>query len=73
MQIQKITSQYRNDFSAILECEHCEATQPLDSGYSDWNYYNNVLPAITCQSCGKNRAGDTKVQNPDGQRHVPTS
>lgn len=31
MKIQKITSQHRRDFSAIMECEHCGHTE-IDNG-----------------------------------------
>lgn len=67
MFIQEITSQHRNDFRAIMECEHCEHTQKLTTGYNDGNYHNNVIPAMTCKSCGKNRVGDEpKIKNNDG-------
>lgn len=58
MKIQKITFEHRNDFYAILECEHCQATQELKTGYNDGYYHNHVLPAIKCKACGKGRFGD---------------
>ena len=67
MKIQKATDSYRNDFTAILECEHCCSVQKLSSGYNDVRYHTKVLPAITCVKCGKNRAGDSPViKNDDG-------
>jgi hypothetical protein len=66
MHIQSIVSQMGNDFTAILACEHCTSTQKLSSGYDDSYYHNNVLPAITCVACGKNRAGDLPDPNPSG-------
>ncbi len=69
MKIQKITNEHRNDFWAILECEHCNATQELRSGYHDTYYHGVVLPNISCQSCGKNSAGDFS-NNPTGGRSV---
>lgn len=59
MKIQKITFEHRNDFYAILECEHCQATQELKTGYNDGYYHNSVLPAIKCRACRKDRAGQT--------------
>ena len=53
MYILNKTSQHNNDFTAILQCEHCDSTQRLTSGYNDSNYYNKVIPAIRCNSCGK--------------------
>lgn len=57
MKIHRITSQHRNDFSAVLECEHCGDHQYLRSGYNDDNYHLNVLPRIKCDNCGKDREG----------------
>lgn len=72
MKIQKIVDSYRNDFNAILECEHCYSTQRLYSGYNDKHYHAKVLPAITCVKCGKNRAGDSPaIKNDDGFISVP--
>jgi len=59
MKIHEITWQHRNDFRAILECEHCQSQQDLIDGYSDQNYYSEVLPKIVCVSCGKNACGET--------------
>ena len=53
MKIKKITSQYRRDFKAILECEHCGKTQDLKYGYDDDRFHRNVIPTIKCDSCGK--------------------
>jgi transcription elongation factor Elf1 len=52
MKIQKIKSQYRRDFRAVYECEHCGATRE-GSGYDDGNFHNNVIPAMVCKQCGK--------------------
>lgn len=70
MRIKKITWQSRNDFNADIECEHCGHVQHLKYGYHDANYHDNVMPAITCKKCGKNRAGDADNPNPDGIVHV---
>lgn len=58
MKIAEITSEYNNDFTAVLECEHCGHRQELSSGYHDNYYHTKVIPGIACQRCGKNRAGD---------------
>lgn len=63
MKIDKITFEMSNDFSAILRCEHCDATQPLTSGYHDNYYHTKVMPAINCRACGKDRAGNTEAHN----------
>ena len=52
MKIKEITSQYRRDFNAIYECEHCGDTYNGD-GYDDANFYENVIPKMTCFKCGK--------------------
>lgn len=57
MKVKQITWQHRNDFKAIMECEHCGHEQNNNSGYSDSFYYQRVIPAIHCDSCGKNRYG----------------
>jgi hypothetical protein len=57
MFIEKILRQHRNDFTAMLKCEHCGSTQKLDSGYHDDFYHSKVIPEIGCHSCGKRRDG----------------
>tara|TARA_R110000796_G_C14202540_1_gene392054 strand:- start:141 stop:347 length:207 start_codon:yes stop_codon:yes gene_type:complete len=52
MKIKKVTWRYGNDFCAIYECQHCEHTEEGD-GYSDANFYGNVIPKLKCSSCGK--------------------
>ena len=58
MRIQKITSQHRRDFTAIMECEHCGALDINRYGYDDANYHQNVIPAMECKRCGKTAAED---------------
>jgi hypothetical protein len=60
MFIKQITSQHRNDFSAIMQCEHCAETVKNNCGYNDANYHERVIPAMYCPSCGKNKAGEVK-------------
>jgi hypothetical protein len=59
MKIQKYTHQHGNDFSAIMECEHCGHTGENKYGYHDGFYHDRVIPQIFCASCGKNREGST--------------
>ena len=58
MKIQKITSQSRRDFSAIMECEHCGTTEINNSGYDDSFYHANVIPKMKCKQCGKTSGDD---------------
>lgn len=53
MKIKTILSQYRRDFTAILECEHCGHEDKLMSGYDDDNYHRNVIPNFECPECRK--------------------
>lgn len=53
MKIKKITWQSRRDFSAELECEHCENIELINDGYDDSYYHNNVIPKMKCGKCGK--------------------
>lgn len=62
MKIKTITSKYRNDFSADLECEHCGTVQHIDTGYNDNYYHTIVLPRLFCPACGKNSFGLGKQQ-----------
>ena len=57
MKIKKIKSQYRRDFEAIYECEHCEHTIEGD-GYDDAYFHNNVIPDMECEQCGKKASQD---------------
>lgn len=57
MELIEIISQHRNDFTGILQCEHCGSKKKLTTGYNDANYHNNVIPSFHCQECGMNRAG----------------
>lgn len=69
MFIVKILSEHRNDFTADLKCEHCGHEQHLSSGYHDGHYHQNVLPAIKCKACGKDRRESVPVSELEA---VPT-
>jgi DNA-directed RNA polymerase subunit M/transcription elongation factor TFIIS len=62
MKIKTILSEYRNDFIAIMECEHCGYECSNTNGYHDNYYHTKVIPAMHCPACDKNRAGYTKEQ-----------
>lgn len=53
MRLIKITERIVNDFWGDMECEFCGHTEKLTSGYYDNNYFQNVIPAMQCVSCGK--------------------
>jgi hypothetical protein len=72
MRILEITHQHRNDFEAVMLCEHCGHKQKLGSGYHDQHYHTKVIPAMTCEQCKRNRAGEIPAEeNPYGQVPVP--
>ncbi len=56
MKIKKIIRQYRRDFRAVYECEHC-GYEKEDRGYDDWNFHHNVIPNMVCPQCGR-KAGE---------------
>jgi len=69
MKIKEITSQHRRDFQAIYECEHCEQEKE-GYGYDDRNFHNNVIPAMSCNKCGKTSDENYKplaTKYPDSQ------
>ena len=59
MKIKEIINQYRRDFTAIYECEHCGKTEE-SSGYDDAYFHNNVVPKMKCTTCGKTSPDDYK-------------
>ena len=70
MKIKKIKSQYRRDFTAVYECEHCGATEEGD-GYDDANYHQRVIPLMSCKACGRQAGEDYRplaTKYPDGQQ-----
>ena len=61
MNIKEITYSNRNDFKAIFTCPLC-AHEFEAWGYSDGNYYFNVVPNAICPKCGKNSLGETEEE-----------
>jgi len=53
MKIKEYTFQMRNDFYAIMQCEHCGHEQENKKGYNDGYYHNNVIPNMKCKKCNK--------------------
>jgi len=58
MKIKAILDEHRNDFTAIMECEHCGHEERNNRGYHDIHYHTRVIPAMGCPKCKKNRAGE---------------
>lgn len=70
MRIKKIISQYRRDFQAIYECEHCGYTTN-GYGYDDEFYHNEVIPNKVCPKCGKKAGKNYRAQKtkyPEGMQ-----
>lgn len=63
MKVKTITSEHHNDFSAIMECEHCGATYKITTGYHDNFYHTQVIPKMKCRTCGKDRLGEFEQKN----------
>lgn len=53
MKIKEMISQYRRDFTALMECEFCGNQVMNNSGYDDRYYHDNVIPNIKCPKCGE--------------------
>ena len=60
MMFAKILSQQKKDFVATIECEHCGSKAVLTTARNDGAYYKHVMAETYCQTCGKNRAGETR-------------
>lgn len=68
MKIKNIISQYRRDFTAIYQCEHC-GFEEKDDGYDDSYFHENVIPNRKCRKCGKiadQNYRPLKTKYPDG-------
>lgn len=52
MKIKEIISQYRRDFFAIYECEHCNHTFK-SHGYDDMYFHEEVIQEMVCHKCNK--------------------
>lgn len=68
MRIKKIINQYRHDFTAVYECEHCGDTSE-GYGYDDTYFHRDVIPKMTCSKCGRCADGSYRplaTKYPDG-------
>lgn len=52
MRIKHKITQYRRDFDAVFECEHC-GLEIESGGYDDANFHINVIPNMACPECLK--------------------
>ena len=70
MRIKEIISQYRRDFDAVYECEHCGHSYK-GSGYDDAYFHTTAIPNMKCPKCGK-KAGENyrplKTKYPEGMQ-----
>jgi hypothetical protein len=57
MRIRKKISQYRRDFTALYECEHCDWVKE-GKGYDDACFHNEVIPQMECGKCGQKAPDD---------------
>ena len=57
MKIKKITWQYRRDFYADYECEHCGHVENSE-GYDDAYFHTEVIPKMKCKECEKTAGED---------------
>lgn len=62
MRIKEILYQNRRDFNAIYVC-HC-GTRVRGSGYDDENFHKNVIPTMTCPTCGQTAKDATEEYRP---------
>lgn len=67
MHIKKKLSQYRRDFTALYECEHCGHEKKGD-GYDDAYFHEHVIPGMPCPGCGMTATAPTS--SPDVPAHV---
>ena len=56
-----ISSNGRNDFKALFVCPLCNHEYTA-WGYSDGNFYNNVMPNAICPNCGTNEKGENESE-----------
>jgi transcription elongation factor Elf1 len=58
MRVHEITWRMRNDYAAILQCEHCEHQQRSGGLYADHYFSTQVIPNnFYCGKCGLNSLG----------------
>ncbi len=63
MRVKRIISQYRRDFYAVYECEHC-GHEEEGTGYDDSFFHDEVIPEKKCAACGKTAGEDYRPLAP---------
>src|SRR5690625_4939763 len=58
MHIKRKASQYRRDFTAIYQCEHCHP-EVTGTGSDDINFHQRVIPAMACPASATTADGST--------------
>lgn len=73
MNVERVTWRHRNDFSAVMRCEHCNHTQEDRGMYADDFYIEQVIPARHyCGACGLNSLGELSPARAIGVRSTKT-
>lgn len=73
MKIEQILWQRRNDYTAVMVCEHCGHKQRDCAGYMDAFYHERVIPGMVCNACGRDRAGNEKPTSVSANASEPVS
>lgn len=61
MRVHEVTWRQRNDYAAIMECEHCEHHQRHGGLYADMFFATRVIPKnFYCDKCGLNALGEKR-------------
>lgn len=60
MKIQRVMSQWRRDYTAIYECEHC-GHNVQGAGYDDQYFHEQVIPNMSCPDCGQTASDDYRT------------
>lgn len=61
MRVREVTWRQRNDYSALMECEHCDHAQKHGGLYADMFFATRVIPSLFyCEKCGLNSLGEKR-------------
>ena len=58
MELIKVLSRHRNDFTWEGKCRHCKHVCKWGDGYADHYYCTQVVPGRHCPECGLNCHGE---------------
>lgn len=64
MEITKITSQIRRDFTDEMVCESCGSKEINNCGYDDRYYHEVVIPNMKCGKCGESTISSNNIIEP---------